>query len=256
MTPDIKCWIYWGKHGPLNLVGGIQNSCNYYFAEVAHRLSTDANGVYSTERGLEALRQYASMFGLDRPSGIEISELEPKMSTEDPERSAMGQGTNKYSNIQLSRYVAALANRGTVFDLSLLDKRTNSEGQLLEDYTPKVTGRIEIQPSTWDAVQQGMYNVIYESSSKRIFRDLEVEIAGKTGTAQEDKTRGNHAFFISYGPYTNPEICVTTNIPYGYSSANAASLAKNVYQFYYGYTELDYILDHGALGVSNVTIGD
>ncbi len=256
VTPDIKCWIYWGKHGPLNLVGGIQNSCNYYFAEVAHRLSTDANGVYSTERGLEALRQYASMFGLDRPSGIEISELEPKMSTEDPERSAMGQGTNKYSNIQLSRYVAALANRGTVFDLSLLDKRTNSEGQLLEDYTPKVTGRIEIQPSTWDAVQQGMYNVIYESSSKRIFRDLEVEIAGKTGTAQEDKTRGNHAFFISYGPYTNPEICVTTNIPYGYSSANAASLAKNVYQFYYGYTELDYILDHGALGVSNVTIGD
>ncbi|NBH32732.1 penicillin-binding protein [Clostridiaceae bacterium] len=256
VTPDIKCWIYWGKHGPLNLVGGIQNSCNYYFAEVAHRLSTDANGVYSTERGLEALRKYASMFGLDRPSGIEISELEPKMSTEDPERSAMGQGTNKYSNIQLSRYVAALANRGTVFDLSLLDKRTNSEGQLLEDYTPKVSGRIEIQPSTWDAVQQGMYNVIYESSSKRIFRDLEVEIAGKTGTAQEDKTRGNHAFFISYGPYTNPEICVTTNIPYGYSSANAASLAKNVYQFYYGYTELDYILDHGALGVSNVTIGD
>ncbi len=49
---------------------------------------------------------------------------------------------------------------------------------------------------------------------------------------------------------------MTTNIPYGYSSANAASLAKNVYQFYYGYTEFDYILDHGALGVSNVTIGD
>ena len=256
VTPDIKCWIYWGKHGPLNLVGGIQNSCNYYFAEVAHRLSTDENGIYSTERGLEILRNYASMFGLDRPSGIEISELDPEMSTEDPERSAMGQGTNRYSNIQLSRYVAALANRGTVFDLSLLDKMTNSEGELVEDFTPKVTGHIDIQDSTWDAVQQGMYNVIYEGSSRRIFRDLEVEIAGKTGTAQEVKTRGNHAFFISYGPYTNPDICVTTNIPYGYSSANAASLAKNVYRFYYHYTDLDYILSHGAIGVSNVTIGD
>ncbi len=256
VTPDIKCWIYWGKHGPLNLVGGIQNSCNCYFAEVAHRLSTDENGVYSTERGLETLRKYASMFGLDRPSGIEISELDPEMSTEDPERSAMGQGTNRYSNIQLSRYVAALANRGTVFDLSLLDKMTNSEGELIEDFTPKVTGHINIQESTWDAVQQGMYNVIYEGSSRRIFRDLEVEIAGKTGTAQEVKTRGNHAFFISYGPYTNPDICVTTNIPYGYSSANAASLAKNVYRFYYGYTDLEYVMGHGALGVSGVTIGD
>ena len=256
VTPDIKCWIYWGKHGPLNLVGGIQNSCNYYFAEVAHRLSTDENGIYSTERGLETLRKYASMFGLDRPSGVEISELEPHMSTEDPERSAMGQGTNRYSNIQLSRYVAALANRGTVFDLSLLDKMTDSKGELIEDFSPKVTGHIDIQDSTWDAVQQGMYNVIYEGSSRRIFRDLEVEIAGKTGTAQEVKTRGNHAFFISYGPYTNPDICVTTNIPYGYSSANAASLAKNVYRFYYGYTDLDYIMDHGAIGVSNVTIGD
>lgn len=256
VTPDIKCWIYWGKHGPLNLVGGIQNSCNYYFAEVAHRLSTDENGMYSTERGLEILRKYASMFGLDRPSGVEISELAPQMSTEDPERSAMGQGTNRYSNIQLSRYVAALANRGTVFDLSLLDKMTDSKGELIEDFSPKVTGHIDIQDSTWDAVQQGMYNVIYEGSSSRIFRDLEVEIAGKTGTAQEVKTRGNHAFFISYGPYTNPDVCVTTNIPYGYSSAHAASLAKNVYRFYYGYTDLDYIMNHGAIGVSNVTIGD
>lgn len=256
VTPDIKCWIYSGHHGPLDLVGGIQNSCNYYFSEVAHRLSTDENGVYSTERGLKTLRKYAAMFGLDRPSGIEISEVEPEMSTKDPERSAMGQGTNRYSNIQLSRYVAALANRGTVFDLSLLDKRTNSKGELVEDYTPKVTGHIDIQESTWDAVQQGMYNVIYESSSRRIFKDLEVEIAGKTGTAQEDKTRGNHAFFISYGPYANPDISVTVNIPYGYSSANAAALAKNVYLFYYGYTDLEYVRSHGALAASDVTIGD
>lgn len=256
VSPSINCWIYPGHHGPLNVVGGIQNSCNYFFAEVAHRLSTDENGIYSTDRGLTAIRKYATMFGLDRPSGIEISETSPEVTTEDPERSAMGQGTNSYSNVQLSRYVAALANRGTVFELSLLDKMTDSSGNLIKDYTPEVSGHIEIEESTWDAVQQGMRGVVSDGSAKEIFKDLEVEIAGKTGTAQESKTRANHAFFISYGPYTNPDICVSVNIPYGYSSSNAATVAKNIYRFYYGYTDLDYILNTGALSVSNVRIGD
>ncbi len=257
VNPPIRCWIYPGRHGKLNVRGGIQNSCNYFFAEVAHRLSTDKETVvYSTDMGIQMIRKYASMFGLDRPSGIEISETQPEMTTEDPERSAMGQGTNSYSNIQLSRYVAALANRGTVFELSLLDRMTDSEGNLLEDFTPEVSSHVDIQDSTWDAVQQGMHAVIYEGSAKAIFKDLEVEIAGKTGTAQETTTRANHAFFISYGPYANPEICVTVNIPYGYSSSNAATVAKNIYRFYYGYTDLDYIMNTGALDVSNVKIGD
>lgn len=253
----INCWIYPGHHGLLDVVGGIQNSCNYFFAELAHRLSTDKETVvYSTDMGVETIRKYAAMFGLDRPSGIEIPEVAPEMTTEDPERSAMGQGTNSYANVQLSRYVAALANRGTVFDLSLLDKMTDSEGNLVKDYEPKVTGHIDIADSTWDAVQQGMRGVVSDGSAKKIFRDLEVDIAGKTGTAQESKTRANHAFFISYGPYANPEICVTVNIPYGYSSSNAATVAKNIYRFYYEYTDLDYIMNTGALGVSDVTIGD
>lgn len=257
VNPPIKCWIYPGRHGKLNVRGGIQNSCNYFFSEVAHRLSTNNETVvYSTDMGIQIIRKYAAMFGLDRPSGIEISETQPEMTTEDPERSAMGQGTNAYSNIQLSRYVAALANRGTVFELSLLDKMTDSEGNLIEDFTPKESGHIDIADSTWTAVQEGMYAVVHEGSAKAIFRDLEVEIAGKTGTAQESNTRANHAFFISYGPYANPDICVTVNIPYGYSSSNAATVAKNIYRFYYGYTDLDYILNTGALDVSNVKIGD
>ena len=168
----------------------------------------------------------------------------------------MGQGTHEYANIQLARYVAAVANRGTVYELSLIDKVTDSNGNLLKDYTPEVYSHIDIAESTWDAVQQGMRQVITESSSNKIFNDLEVNIAGKTGTAQESRTRANHAFFISYGPYETPEISVTVNIPYGYSSGNAASLAKNVYRFYYGYTDLDYIQNTGAQEPSNVEIRD
>ncbi|WP_347559638.1 penicillin-binding transpeptidase domain-containing protein [Clostridium sp. AM58-1XD] len=256
VSPPIKCWIYPGHHDEETVVEGIQNSCNYFFAELGHRLSTDEQGNYIQNLGLDRIRKYATMFGLDHTSGVEISELNPRISTEDPERSVMGQGTHAYANVQLSRYVAALANRGTVFELSLIDKVTDSDGNLLEDYTPTVNSHVDISDSTWDSVQQGMRQVITESSSKKIFNDLEIDIAGKTGTAQESKNRANHAFFISYGPYENPDICVTVNIPYGYSSANAAALAKSVYRFYYKYTDLDYIRNTGALDASNVEIRD
>ena len=258
ITPNIRCWIYPGRHDELNVEQAIQNSCNVFFAEMAHRLSTDENGNYSPERGIEMIRKYASMFGLDETTGIEIAENSPQMTTENPESSAIGQGTNAYSNVQLSRYISAVANKGTVFKLSLLDKMTDSQGNLIEDFTPAVRSQIDIQDSTWNAVHTGMRRVISNGSASKIFNDLEVPIAGKTGTAEEVKNGHtiNHAFFVSFAPYDDPEIAVTVNIPYGYSSSNAATAAKSIYRFYYGYTDLDYILNNSALSVSNVEIGD
>nr|WP_288827339.1 penicillin-binding transpeptidase domain-containing protein [uncultured Clostridium sp.] len=256
VEPPIKCWIYSGHHGPLNIVGGIENSCNYFFADLGHRLSTDGSGIYTPDLGLDVLRKYAAKFGLDHKSGVEIGELDPQISKESPERSAMGQGSHAYTNVQLSRYVAAIANRGTVFELSLLDKTTDSEGNLIKDYTPEISSHIDAAGSTWDTVQQGMREVIANGSTKRLFADLEVEIAGKTGTAQEARNKPNHAFFISYAPYDNPEICVTVNIPYGYSSSNAANIAKNVYKYYYGYIDLESIVNAGALDAAKVNIRD
>ena len=258
ITPNIRCWIYPGRHDELNVEQAIQNSCNVFFAEMAHRLSTDENGNYSPERGIEMIRKYASMFGLDETTGIEIAENSPQMTTENPESSAIGQGTNAYSNVQLSRYISAVANKGTVFKLSLLDKMTDSQGNLIEGFTPAVRSQIDIQDSTWNAVHTGMRRVISDGSASKIFNDLEVPIAGKTGTAEEVKNGHtiNHAFFVSFAPYDDPEIAVTVNIPYGYSSSNAATAAKSIYRFYYGYTDLDYILNNSALSVSNVEIGD
>lgn len=256
VEPPIKCWIYYGHHGPLNMVEGIENSCNFFFADLGHRLSTDAGGNYSPDLGLDVLKKYASKFGLDHKSGVEIAELDPQISKEAPERSAMGQGSHAYTNVQLSRYVAAIANRGDVFELSLLDKITDSEGNLIKDYTPEISSHIDAAATTWDTVQQGMREVIASGTTKKLFSDLEVEIAGKTGTAQEAKNKPNHAFFISYAPYNNPEICVTVNIPFGYSSANAANIAKNVYKYYYGYIDLESIINAGARNAAQVNIRD
>ncbi len=255
-NPPIKCWIYPGRHGPETIVEGIQNSCNVFFGELGHRLALRADGTYSPEQGLSTIRKYASLFGLDSTSGVEIAENDPNLTQQDPERSAMGQGSHMYTNTQLARYVTALANRGTVFKLSLLDKLTDSDENLIEDYTPEVVSQIQIADSTWDAVQEGVHRVVTVGSARAVFADLPVDIAGKTGTAQEDSTRANHAFFISYAPYSNPEIAVTVNIPYGYAGTNAATLGKHVYEYYYGYTTLEEILGSGALGVSNVVIGD
>lgn len=280
VAQPIKCWIWPGRHNAQTIEEGIQNSCNYFFAELAHRMCYKEDGTYSAEQGLQTIRRYASMFGLDHTSGVEISENDPQLSDTDPERSAMGQGTHQYTNVQLSRYVAAIANRGTVFELSLLDKMTDSDGNLIKDFTPEIHSQISrtaagngpegtaedgtegeeafvgIADSTWDAVQSGMRRVITDSSAKKIFADLPVAVAGKTGTAQEDQSRANHGFFISFAPYENPEIGVTVNIPYGYAGTNAAILGKKVYEYYYNKTTLEQIMNSGALGVSNVTIND
>ena len=215
-----------------------------------------ADGTYSPEKGLSTIRKYASMFGLDHASGVELPETEPHLTTEDPERSAMGQGTNSYNNVQLSRYIAAVANRGTVFELSLLDKLTDSDGNLITDYTPSVSSHVDAADSTWDAVQAGIRRVVTDGSAKSVFAGSPVEVAGKTGTAQEDRSRANHAFFVSFAPYSNPEIAVTVNIPYGYAGTNTATLGKKVYEYYYGYTSLEQVLGSGASSVSNVTVGD
>lgn len=250
----IKCWKFPGFHGPLNIVGGIENSCNFFFSDLAHRLSMDTGEVYSPDKGLERIRKYATMFGLDQASGIEIYEATPEITDTDPERSAMGQGTHNYTNVQLARYVTALANRGTVFDLSLIDKETDSLGNLVKDFTPNIRSQLTIATTTWDAVHQGMRQVITNSSTNKIFKSLGVNIAGKTGTAQESKKRGNHAFFVSFAPFENPEIAVTVNIPNGYSSSNAAMVANHVYRYYYGYSTLDDIMNSGALDASNERI--
>ena len=57
----------------------------------------------------------------------------------------MGQGTHQFASVQLARYVTALANRGTVYDLSLIDKETDSQGNLVKDYSPAVASTLDFQ---------------------------------------------------------------------------------------------------------------
>lgn len=232
VPPPVKCWSS-VSHGRETVEDAIKNSCNYFFYEVGYRLSLSPSGIYTPELGNEKLRKYAAMFGLDSTSGIELSEAAPHISTEYPIQSAIGQGNNDFTNTQLARYVATVANGGTNRKLTLLEKRTDSEGNLEELYSAEITNIVELKDSTWNAIHQGMQRVVSEGSVRSIFKEIPFSVAGKTGTAQENPMRPNHAVFVGYAPCENPEIAVSVLIPNGFTSSYAAEIARNAFMLYY-----------------------
>lgn len=249
ITPSPRCWIYPGSHGTIDIPKALEVSCNYFYYEVGYRLGLDANGAFHEQSGLERLAKYASVFGLDRKSGVEVSETEPIVSNDSLVRSAIGQGKNSYTPIQLARYVNTIATRGDCYDLSLVNDIMDYEGNSVYDKEPVVTSHPEIPASLWNSVYSGMRRVITDNTSETsLLNKMNVAVAGKTGTAQEDLTRANHAVFVSFAPYENPEITVTTVIPFGYSSGNAEELASMVYAYYFQPELLD---NHTVSGSSS-----
>lgn len=254
IEPPVKCWIYSGSHGSLNVVGGIENSCNYFFNEVAYKLS-QSNGKYDTQYGLTRLEKYARMFGLGDVSGLEMVETAPKISDSDPVRSAIGQGTHNYTVSQISRYITTLANQGTCYNLSLIDKVTTPNGKVVQDYSPSVYNQVEIADSTWQAVKTGMTNAASDYNALKEIKDR-LTIVGKTGTAEQNKNRANHALFMGYAPYDNPQISVATRINFGYTSSNAVEVGRDVFKYYFELEDSEEIISGTAETPDGQNIGD
>lgn len=250
----------------MNVVRAISESCNDFFYEVGYRLGvtnaaneetgeTEEN--YSSDAGIEKLRIYAESFGLGENSGIEIPESSPRISDTDSVRSAIGQGTNNYTVSQLARYVMAVANRGNVYQLTVLDKLQDTDGNLIEDYTKDLTRQItNVSGTTWDLVQNGMASMIRNSSTFSKLRSLDFEMAGKTGTAQQSKTHGDHALFVGYAPVENPEIALAVRIANGFSSSYAAEIGRDVTAYYYNLQDASELIHGQASELGTAIAGD
>ena len=234
ITPSPRCWIYPSAHGQLNVSGAIAQSCNCFFYQMGYNLGTE-HGSYSSETGLKKLEKYAKYYGLDRKSGVEITEYEPHISDEDAVRSAIGQGTHSYTPVQLSRYVTSLVNEDNLLGLSLIEKTTDTDGNDLTTFEKKVEDKLDVSDETFNLIRQGMINVVSgpNSTIRSLYDKQGLKVAGKTGTAQENTERPNHALFISYAPYDNPEITMTVVMPNGYTSVNAAAVARDIYKYYF-----------------------
>ncbi len=229
-----KCWIYPSAHGTIGISKAIEESCNYFFYELGYRMATKDTGTYSDITGVERLQEYAGMFGFDSTSGIELPESKPQISDADSIRTAIGQGTNNFTATQLARYVTTLANSGTCYDLSLVSEIKDIDGNVVYKNEHKVHNQLDFPAEQWNVVRQGMRQVVsVHTSSSALINQINVAVAGKTGTAQQSEARPNHALFVSFAPYENPEVTVTSVIPFGYSSGNAVELSGLVYAYLY-----------------------
>ena len=250
ITPSPKCWVYPEEsHGNVNVVDALAVSCNYFFYTVGYDLGMN-NGTYDSQTGVDILEKYATEFGLNMKSGVEIEETAPRFSTTDSVRTAIGQGTSAFTTTQLARYVNTISNRGNNFQLSLVDCVKDKEGNVVLNVSPVLNNKVNLSDTIWDAIHSGMRQVITSGTLSGVFYYSNVEVAGKTGTAQENIYRSNHSHFIGYAPYDDPEISFACTIRNGGSSVYAASTTEKCLEFYYGFTTLREILSDGAESIT------
>ena len=133
--------------------------------------------------------------------------------------------------------MSTIANKGTVYNSNLITKITDSDKNILYEQKPVISNTVDIiSDSTFNTVQNGMQRVI----SQGIFKDLTgrlpvTRVCGKSGTAEEDKTRGNHACYIMFtqDETGNPEVVTSVMLPYAYAASNAGIMAFYALASYY-----------------------
>lgn len=239
------CWIWTESkmtqtHGPLNVSGAIENSCNYFFYEIGRRM------------GIDVLSEYANKFGLGKSTGIELDE-ESSGSMATPEykksiiknitsqdwyggdtlQAAIGQSYSLFTPVQLANYAATIANGGTNYKVNLVKSiRSSVDGSLVKETIPEARERVELDSDVLQAVKNGMRRVVDEGSAASVFTDYAISVGGKTGTAQVGDG-SNNAVFIAYAPFDDPQIAVSVVLEHGVRGTNAANVAKDIFDSYF-----------------------
>ena len=253
VTPPINCWNING-HGSIEIREAIEQSCNYYFNMVGFKLGQDGEGNFSENRSLAVLQKYASLIGLDKKTGIEITESSPHVSDSLAVPSYIGQGTNAYTTSQLARYATAIATSGTVYDLTLLGKLTDSRGNTLKEYEPDVINTLDVDSGVWADIHDGMYRVV---QTHKQFDGLGMDVSGKTGTAEVDGVyHPNHGMFVGYAPSTDPQYAIAVRIENGYASGNACLAAADIFKYIFELTDEGSILTGVASSDTSDTSND
>jgi len=243
-----KCWYYtsYGRgHGYLNVTQALQHSCNYFFYETSDRM------------GIEAITKYALHFGLGTKTGIELpSESAGTVATRHSKwtagltlQSAIGQGDNSFTPMQIAKYISSLANGGNIVNPTIIKSILNSDGtelsrEEIESYTNEKLGiqetndGINISAQSIAIAKEGMRMAASEAggTAYKVFKNFNVEVAGKTGSAE---ARGNkvNAWFVCFAPYEKPEVAVAVMIENGGHGNYAAEVARDVLTQYFGMNE-------------------
>lgn len=228
------CWIYRQQHtghGYLNITDAIKKSCNYFFYEMGYRV------------GIETLDRFAYNFGLGKKTGVELNGesagtvANPELTKSKGEtwtvgytlNASIGQGDNNFTPIQMAKYLSVLLNKGKQVNPTIIKTVINPDGmEISKGEIHKQVGErlgistkqdkdIEISDENLQAILEGMRGVTSEQggTAYNIFRNFNVEIGGKTGSAQTGQTNANsaaNAWFLGFAPYDNPEIAIAVII--------------------------------------------
>ena len=248
-----KCWIYksYGRgHGYLNITEAIKHSCNYFFYELGDRI------------GIDTLSRYAKALGLGSKTGVELlGEVTGTISSKETSeqknerftggntlQAAIGQHDNSFTPIEMAKYISIIANGGNDIDVTIIkgimdvDKNIVSEEEL-NKFVKERLGIEKQKPAELDfnkdnlkAILEGMRGVTSESggTAYSYFKDFNIEIGGKTGSAQtgiEDKV---NAWFVGFAPFDDPEIAVVVLVENGGSGGYTAEVARDIIAEYFG----------------------
>ncbi|CUT00406.1 peptidoglycan glycosyltransferase [Candidatus Kryptobacter tengchongensis] len=231
-----KCHTSHG-HGWVNLTKAIEVSCNVYFYNLMLKVNFDD------------WSRYGELFGFGRKTGVDLPEELPGIlpSTDYFNRVygvnkwtkgylislAIGQGEISATPLQLAGYAMALANSGKYHQPHLVKEIINKKTGKIEEVS-YYTREIPVSQKTFDIVREAMYLVVNGSAGTGKGAKVEgINVAGKTGTAQNP--HGNdHAWFIGFAPYENPEIAFAIIVENaGFGGAVAAPIAREIVKKYF-----------------------
>ena len=231
-------------HGSLTAMDALRVSCNYYFYELAYKISLQA--MDSTAQGL----------GLGESTGIELGEKtgfranaenkaamysgdDARWYAADQVMAGIGQSINKFTPMQLCVYTSTLANRGVRYKATFLNRVVSSDYRQLElENQPIVLSTMKISQAAYEAYTEGMRLAATSGTAQRFFKNYPVNIAAKTGTAQHGSGGSDHGAFVCYGPFEDPEIAVVVYGEKAGHGTTVAQIAKEVLDVYFGVDEV------------------
>ncbi len=217
--------------GWLNFVDGMAHSDNVYFYILGHRL------------GIDRLERYSRMFGLGEKTGINLPyeaeglvasrAYKEKVFDEDwyvPETldAAIGQGFNLVTPLQAAMVMGEIAANGKRYQPYLVQRIVGPDGKVVKEFQPKILSSLDVPDEVIKLVQQGLHDVTKYGTAAGVFAGFPIDIAGKTGTAENSQGE-DHGWFVAYGPFDNPNIVVSVIVENGgFGSLSAVPIGRSI----------------------------
>lgn len=237
-----------GGHGRTDIYKALAESVNTYFYLAGGGSYDSATREIHGGLGIDRIADYAQKFGLNQTTGIDLpGEATGFVPSRDWKKSAtgedwhlgdtyivsIGQGDLLVTPLQVALYTAVVANGGTLYQPTILERITNQAGVTIKTQTPTVIRQGFIDPANLAVVRTGMRNAVLWGSARRM-NSLAVTSAGKTGTAQIGGSDKEHAWYTTFLPYDHPNLVLTVLIEEGGEGSDSAlSVAQDVLHQYY-----------------------